>query len=240
MNLTPNIQIQDLSLWLKKHKTLVIADLHLGFEENLHKQGFLVPWFQYKEIKARLEKILTKLKPEKIIINGDLKHEFGKIPQQEWDEVKGMITFLQKNCKELILIKGNHDNILGPIANYKKVKLKNSVTLGTTLILHGHKIPKLSAKIKTILIAHEHPALGLSDGVTTEVYKCFLKGKWKDKTLIVQPSLCLVTEGTDILKEQVLSPFLKQNLDNFEVWTVADKVRYFGKLKLLKQDSTIL
>jgi putative SbcD/Mre11-related phosphoesterase len=233
MKLTEDIQIKDLALWLKKEKTLVIADLHLGFEENLHRQGVLVPWFQFKEIKKRLEKIFSKTKPEKIIINGDLKHEFGSIPQQEWDEVKGIIDFLQKNSKELILVKGNHDKILGPIANYKKVKLKDSVTIRDTIIMHGHELSKIPEKIKTIIIAHEHPALGLTDGTTTELYKCFLKGTYAGKTLIVQPSFCLATEGTDVLKENVLSPFLKQSLLEFEAWTILDKVRYFGKLKNL-------
>jgi len=49
------------------------------------------------------------------------------------------------------------------------------------------------------------------------------------------PSFCLVTEGTDILKEKLLSPFLDQDLKNFDVFVVADKVYDFGKLKNLTQ-----
>jgi hypothetical protein len=40
----------------------------------------------------------------------------------------------------------------------------------------------------------------------------------------------MVTIGTDILKEKIQSPFLQQNLDDFEVYVVADKVYDFGKL----------
>ena len=50
----------------------------------------------------------------------------------------------------------------------------------------------------------------------------------------VQPSFNLVTEGTDLMKESLLSPFLQQNLDNFGVFVVADKVYRFGELKGLK------
>ena len=233
MNITDDIEIHGLALFLKQEKALVLADLHLGFEENLHKQGILVPWYQYKEIKQKLLPILEQTKPEKIIINGDLKHEFGRIPKQEWGEVLGMLTFLKQHCSELILLKGNHDNVLGPLAGKKDLEPKSHVLLGKTYICHGHKIPEDLdfQKCSTVLIAHEHPAISISDGVSSEKFKCFLKGKYQKKTLIVQPSHCLVTEGTDVLKEKTLSPFLNRNLSNFEVWVIADKPRYFGKLK---------
>ena len=44
----------------------------------------------------------------------------------------------------------------------------------------------------------------------------------------------LVQEGTDILKEKLLSPLLRQNLNNFEVFVVADNVYRFGKVKEIK------
>jgi len=239
MEISENILAEDLVLFLKKQKTLVITDLHLGYEEYLQSSGYLVPRFQYNEIKTHLQKTLEKTKPEKIIINGDLKHEFGRIPQQEWDEVKGILDFLKQHTTNIKLVKGNHDNILGPIAKLKNVKLvKTGVSIGSTFITHGHKIPRIPTKAKTIIIGHEHPAIGISDNIITETYKCFLKGKWQGKDLVVQPSLCLVTEGTDVLKEKLLSPFLQQDLSRFECWTVADKVRYFGKLKNLLSNTT--
>jgi putative SbcD/Mre11-related phosphoesterase len=235
MNITDNIEIHDLALFLKKEKTLIIADVHLGFEENLHKQGILVPWYQYKEIKQKLLPILETTRPEKIIVNGDLKHEFGQIPKQEWEEVLNMIHLLKQHCSELVLLKGNHDNVLGPLAGKKDLEPKDHVLLGKTYICHGHKIPEDLdfQSADTIIIAHEHPAITISDGVAAEKFKCFLKGKFQKKTLIVQPSTCLVTEGTDILKEKTLSPFLDQDLRTFEVWVIADEPRYFGKLKNL-------
>jgi len=85
-----------------------------------------------------------------------------------------------------------------------------------------------------ICSTQEHPAISVGDGTRVEKYKCFLKGKFKGKELIVQPSFNLVTEGSDILKEKVLSPFLKQDLSNFEVFVVSDKVYEFGKIKDIK------
>ena len=100
------------------------------------------------------------------------------------------------------------------------------------LITHGHKINR--KKAKTIVIGHEHPAIGFRRQGRIEKFKCFLRGKYKKQDLIVMPSFCLATEGSDVTKEKLLSPYLKQKLDNFEVFVVADKVYGFGKIKNLK------
>lgn len=236
MKINKNIEIVDLALFLIKEKTLVIGDLHIGFEESLNKEGVLVPRFQFNDLKERMEKILKKTKPEKIVINGDLKHEFGKISDQEWRETLKIITLLSEYSGKIILVKGNHDKTLGPIAEKKNIELKEEYLIGEVLVCHGHKIPTSNEfkSAKTIIIGHEHPAVSIRDGPRVETFKCFLAGKYEKKELILMPSFNLITEGTDLLKEELLSPFLKQKLDNFEVYIVADKVYPFGKLKNLK------
>jgi putative SbcD/Mre11-related phosphoesterase len=234
----PNLKIVDLGLLIKDKRILIFSDFHIGYEESLNKQGILVPRFQFKEVVKRLGKIffeLKKIKINKIIINGDIKHEFGRISEQEWRETLRLLDFLTKFCDEIVLVKGNHDTIIGPIAKKKKVSVVDYYFTGDILITHGHKIPNknILKKAKTIVIGHEHPAISLKEDVRIEKFKCFLKGKYKRKKLIVMPSFCLATEGTDVLSEKLLSPFLDQDLRNFEVSVVADKVYDFGKVKNL-------
>ncbi|MCK4522489.1 MAG: metallophosphoesterase, partial [Nanoarchaeota archaeon] len=212
MKIVNNIEITDLALYLKKENMLIIADSHIGFEEALNKQGVLVPRIHFKELIKRLEKIINGKRFEKIIINGDIKHEFGKISETEWRHTLRLLDFLGRYCDEIILIKGNHDNIIGPVAEKRKVRVKDYYKIGNILIIHGNKIPDKAVlkQVKTIIIGHEHPAIMLRQGLRSEKYKCFLKGKYKHKVLIVQPSLNLLTEGTGIDKEKLLSPFLQQ------------------------------
>ncbi|MDO8741510.1 MAG: metallophosphoesterase [Candidatus Woesearchaeota archaeon] len=240
MKIADNIEIFDLALYLIKEKTLVFADFHIGYEEALNKEGVLIPRFQLKETLERLERIFLNLKKNKkeinkIIVNGDLKHEFGTISEQEWRDALKLLDFLNKYCKEIVLIKGNHDTILGPIADKRNLEIINFLKINGILIIHGDKTNKnieiLIKKSKIIVIAHEHPAVSLKEGGRVETFKCFLKGKYKKKTLIVQPSFNLVTEGADVAKEKLLSPFLQQKLDDFEVYVIADKVYYFERLK---------
>lgn len=233
MEILEGMKIIGRALWISKQKILVIADLHIGYEEALNKQGILVPRTQFKEIKEEIEELLQEIKPKIIVINGDLKHEFGEISRQEWHETIAILDLLLEKAK-VILIKGNHDTILEPIAKKKNLGIKEFYCLdsGNVCILHGDKILLSSEvhKAKTLIIAHEHPAVSLHEGSKTEQYKCFLLGKWKAKQIIVMPSFFSIFEGTNVKKEKLLSPYLT-NIENFYVFVLGDKIYKFGKLK---------
>jgi putative SbcD/Mre11-related phosphoesterase len=231
MEILPGIEIIDLALYLKKQKILVIADLHIGFEDMLNREGFLIPRHQLKDIIAKLDKIFLRCKPKTIIINGDLKHEFGNISEQEWRDVLNIVDYLSERGK-LSIIKGNHDTILGPISKKREIELAEKFETDDYCITHGDRI--VETKKKTIIIGHEHPAITLKEDGRVEKYKCFLKGKFRGKNLIVMPSMNTVTEGTDVADNNLLSPYLKQNLGNFSVFIAADKTYDFGKLKDIK------
>ncbi len=229
MEISKDIQIVDLALYLNKFKTLIINDLHLGYEEVLYKKGFLIPKYQIKEIIKQLEKILDKVSPETIIINGDLKHEFGRVLSQEWRDVLNLIDYLSTKCKKIIIIQGNHDKIIEPIARKRNVYVLQEYSMGNILIIHGDRLVKTESK--RIIIGHEHPAITIREGSKYEKYKCFLKGKWDKKELIAVPSFNPLLEGTDVTKEKILSPFLK-DLQKFEVYVVnKGEIFKFGKIK---------
>jgi len=233
MELLAGIESIRPSLWLKVSKTLILGDLHLGYEENLQQGGLLIPKFQLEQILLQLQKIFQKIKPKQIIINGDLKHQFSKISTQEWNDALRVIDYLQRICKNIILIRGNHDTIIESIARQKNLSIVNEYQIDKTLIIHGDKLIETDAKI--IIIGHEHPAVTLKDQSKSEKYKCFLKGKWQNKQLIVMPSFNPLLEGTNLLTQKTLSPFL-DNIDNFEVFAVGEEQTYnLGKIKKLKE-----
>ena len=228
MEISKNIEI--IGLGLKFKDNLIIGDLQIGYEESLNKQGLMIPRFQLEEIMKELEKIFSKHKFKRIILNGDVKHEFGRISDQEWTDTLKIIDYLQRHG-EVILIKGNHDTILDPIAKRRNLKVVEHYKEEDVTVLHGHKIiPDLS---KRIIIGHEHPAISFKER-PGEKFKCFLKGEYGNSTLIVMPSLNMLTVGTDITQNNLLSPFLEGNLDNFEIYVIEeDKTYDFGKLKNL-------
>ena len=233
LKLSPNIFAIDLCIYLSDIKALIISDLHLGFEESLQKRGVLVPKSMFKQIIRRLDWILSQVPVKKVVLNGDIKHEFGTISVQEWREVLRLIEFFDKKNIELLAVKGNHDTIFGPIARKKQVKEVKEACLKDLLIAHGDYVPEKLSKI--VIIGHEHPAITLREKAKAEKFKCFLKGRFKRSVLIVMPSFNPLTEGSDVLKEGILSPLIA-NIGKFEVFVVNDKsheVMGFGKVENL-------
>jgi len=233
MEILRGIEARDLSIYLRQEKVLIISDVHMGYEEALNKKGIMVPRFQFEETKERLRRILDGLMVEKIVINGDLKHEFGGISRSEWDNTLELLEFLSGYSERIVLIRGNHDVTLDPIAGLKNLEIVDHLRVGRVYLCHGDIVPE-DAEFKeseVVIIGHEHPAIGVGTNVRMETFKCFLLGNFeKNKKLIVMPSFNLVTEGTDVLREKVLSPFLKGDLSGFSVFVVSDKIYGFGKV----------
>ncbi|MFH1065356.1 MAG: metallophosphoesterase [Nanoarchaeota archaeon] len=233
--------ITAVGLALYTSKTLILGDVHMGYEEAINKRGVLIPRRQYAETINLLQQTFNELKAynlpvEKVIINGDLKHEFGTISETEWRNTLGILDFLLKQCKSIVLIKGNHDTILGPIANKRNIAVKEFEVFGDIFVCHGDYITDKQElkKAKTLIIGHEHPSVLLHQGGRTEKYKCFLVGKWKEKDLIVMPSFNTVIEGSNVLKEELLSPFLK-DISKFEVYVSGyGEILDFGSVKKLR------
>lgn len=232
VEIVDGVEILDLSLYIIKEKILIIGDLHLGIENSLINQGILIPKFQFDNVKENIKKILDKHNVKKIILNGDIKHEFSKINAQEWKDVYLLIDFLEKYCQVEIVI-GNHDYVMKKNLELNGYRAKYFLSIGDIMVLHGDFIPEEVVDKKIIIIGHEHPSVLLKEGAKAEKFKCFMKGKWKNKILIVMPSFNPLNEGTDILSGEFLSPFLTESIDDFELFIIGDKVYNFGKVRNL-------
>ncbi|MEK6821425.1 MAG: metallophosphoesterase, partial [archaeon] len=176
---------------------------------------------------------------KKIILNGDIKHGFGKANNQEWREVIELLELLSEHTEKIIIVKGNHDIAIEPIARFAKIEINvNGVFLekSATFVCHGHEIPakKFIEKSSTIVIGHDHPAVTLTDGVTKQKFKCFLVGNWMKHRLIVLPSYNFASPGTDP-RTGNLSPFLGSRVTRFRAWLVEEGNVYdFGILDELE------
>jgi putative SbcD/Mre11-related phosphoesterase len=225
MQILPNIEIRDLGLFLIKEKTLILSDLHIGYEDSLNRAGILVPKVYFKEFLERLKLMLNGV--DQVIINGDFHHEFSKFTYHDRDSSDQLLKIIGK--RKLIVIEGNHDPLVKFVLN---LDIRKFYKIREILICHGDEI--INEDCKVIIIGHEHASVGLKEDVRLEKYKAFLVGKFEKKTLIVMPSCNLATEGSDLIRDRKLSPYLQGSLDNFKVYLLSDKVYDFGKLKNLK------
>lgn len=221
---------RDFALFLRDERTLVISDLHLGFEGALAEQGVSIPRFQRKVILERLATMLDRSKAERIVIAGDFKHEFSRNLVDEWVEVKQVLRFLKDRVTP-VLVRGNHDNYLATILGDLNLTLHPRADVGGHTIVHGHE--EVST-LHPIIMGHEHPAVKLKDdlGATVSV-PAFLVSE----RLVVLPAFSPLALGVDVAAYPYLSPILNRTpIDDARVIGVDERegLMDFGRVRDLK------
>ncbi len=203
MWITKDMDLIGAAVYLRSIRTLAISDLHLGYEETLHKQGILVPKSQLRDTADRIHRICTTHQIDSIIINGDIKHAFGPIQDSEWSEIMKFFSFLKKKAAQIILVLGNHDTTLGPLLAQEKISPKEYYAKGDYLFAHGDR--RIEETRPTTIIGHDHPAIRISDGIRTEIYKCHVL--IEDRNVLIQPSFHELTIGSDLLSYPLTTPY---------------------------------
>lgn len=82
---------------LGREGKLVVADLHLGLADEQESKGVHIPTTTLPKI---LESILVPAREygcSKVILLGDVKHEFGRPSEPEWYAVRKLIKAVREN-----------------------------------------------------------------------------------------------------------------------------------------------
>ena len=96
MKLNEEIEYLGKCLFLKEKMILVIGDLHLGYEESLNNSGVFVSRKMFEEVISYLDKVFFRTgRVEKVVLLGDVKHGFGNIIRQEWNDVISLMDYLR-------------------------------------------------------------------------------------------------------------------------------------------------
>ena len=153
-----------LGAYIEQLAIIVIADLHIGLEYALMGDGTYLPVLQYPGIERSILDMVDEYSPEKVIINGDFKHEFSKATTREWTEILDLWDALAEKNVGLELVRGNHDNYLINVLKQRGRSIHDpALVLDNILITHGHKPFDIPPEVDTVILAHEHPALGFRD-----------------------------------------------------------------------------
>jgi len=204
----PALEIQD---------GIVVADLHLGIEEELRRHGIIVP-YQTDVLAEALSAILHERKKRKLVLLGDIKHAIT----WQTSHVKRFFTKISKMQPELEIgiILGNHDGNLNPdLGKNITIYGNRGLVFDSVGLFHGHIYPSEEvASCSTLVIGHEHPCIKLGEGVFE---RCWLRlpfseegKKWKKGSgeLIVMPAfneLC-GCNPLSLSTEHYLSPLIKR------------------------------
>lgn len=147
-----------------KTKTLVIADLHLGWEMALQAKGIHVP-NQTSKLFDKLKALLAEYKPDGLLILGDVKYSVVASASGEWREVPQFFSEVSRFVSEIGVVRGNHDGNLEPmLPENVTMHPASGIVLGDVGLFHGHKWPSPTVLgCKTLVMGHLHPAVVFRD-----------------------------------------------------------------------------
>jgi uncharacterized protein len=148
----------------ERTKTLLIADLHIGWEVALQEKGIHIP-SQTDKILIKLKNIISEFKPDRLVILGDVKFTFARAEFAEWQDVPDFFSYLLRFIDDISVVRGNHD---GNIERLMPEKVKLLPASGAIVdgvgIFHGHKWPSSNLlKCKTLVMGHLHPSVVFRD-----------------------------------------------------------------------------
>lgn len=153
-------------------RVLVIADLHIGWEVALSKEGVHAPT-QTPRLLKRINALLLKHRPDKLLVLGDVKHTVASAEKVEWQDVPDFFCEVKKHVNHISVIRGNHDGNLQPLLPEDiEILPASGVALGDTGFFHGHRWPSPSIlKCKTIVMGHVHPVVVFRDPAGFRVFR---------------------------------------------------------------------
>ena len=145
-------------------KTLLIADPHIGWEMELQKKGIHVP-SQTPKLLRKLTAILSKYKPQRLVILGDVKYTVVSSELGEWHDIPDFFMQLRSYIGDVAVVRGNHDANIEPLLPENVAILPATGTaIGDVGVFHGHKWPSPALLgCRTLVMGHLHPVVVFRD-----------------------------------------------------------------------------
>lgn len=217
---------------LRVDNALVIADLHIGLEAQLMSKGF--------HITSRTEDMFDTIirsseDCNKLIVLGDVKNSVPGSSKQEYREIPDFFCRLTEHFNSVTVVRGNHDtNIEEYLPPEVRTAPATGMKIGDVGFIHGHTWPSENVMdCKTLVMAHNHPAMSFVDGVKKQTSEpCWLRGKFVSggdryekypESFIVVPAFNRILGGSPVnaLNGEFLGPLMKKeflDLDNARIY----------------------
>lgn len=145
-------------------RTVVVADLHIGWEVAVLQEGIHVPSQTPKLLKKLIE-VVSTYKADRLIVLGDVKHTVATAVTPEWRDVPEFFGALERRVNEVLVVRGNHDgNIDALLTENIKVLPSTGLVIGDVGFFHGHRWPSPTLlSCRTLVMGHVHPVVALRD-----------------------------------------------------------------------------
>lgn len=202
-------------LYLKEYRVMIVSDLHLEKAESIDHIHPLSAAHNTRDILMRLSKCAEELKPEKIILLGDIFHDRNSFGRISLDNMDLLYSFL-KNY-EIVWVEGKHPTDFTP----PDVDMRMEYAY---LNLNFRHIASDNEDFE--ISGHYHPAVTIHvNDHKDEHRRCFVR----DKTKLILPSFgSSGDEGMDVSDPAIQTLFQSEM-----------KIYPIGKSKVYKLKSAV-
>ncbi|MFB6086122.1 MAG: metallophosphoesterase [Halodesulfurarchaeum sp.] len=170
-------------------ETLILADVHLGRVRNSRVDH---PIGSHADFLDRLDALIDEHGPERVVIAGDLVHDFESVPRAVAETVTELVGLVERSGAEFVGVAGNHDTVLSRVTSIEPV---TDCRIGEeTLVHHGHALPESEGS--RYVVGHDHPAITIEGARRPCYLDC--PDQYEGRPVLVLPAFSRVAVGTTV------------------------------------------
>lgn len=169
---------RDRALYLPRGDALVLADLHVGREDDSDVE---FPLGEAADLDERLTALLAAFEPATVVFAGDVLHQFSHVSERAAESFRTLGDRCREHGARPVAVAGNHDAMLdtvwdGDVHDAYEIELESADDTGNpssrddsalpeltgpVVVRHGHAEPPASEATETglYLIGHDHPTI---------------------------------------------------------------------------------
>jgi putative SbcD/Mre11-related phosphoesterase len=180
-------------LWVEEGRTMLVADLHLGYGWAQRRRGELGPVVE-GGARERLLGLVSVGRPERVVLVGDIVH--APRPAAEERRMIGETLEALRGRAELVCVLGNHDRAFAEeFAEFPAVREWR--TAGVRVV-HGDALPEGPEEGVVTVVGHFHPVVKVKTASgASQRMAAFLAGRG----LVVLPAFSGFSMGCDMRRE---------------------------------------
>lgn len=176
------------AVWWEQEKMLVVADLHFEKGSSFAARGIALPPYDTRATLRRLQVLVTKLKPQRLIALGDSFHD--RAAETRMDEADAAALIALTRVTDWIWITGNHDPV--PPRRFGSA-VHEELSVGPLIFRHEPQVAPATGEIA----GHLHPVAAVRVRGRRLRRRCVMS----DGTRAIMPAFGAYAGGLNVLDE---------------------------------------